>query len=124
MRRSFESMVRSGLRHKTKRRRTKSSCTVEEAHLPGFYRKRSAEPDHRKKKLAQQEGQLRELICDSYGIDTYREMMQLRRELKAKREKQMYAARKRRDAFLSCLVGSAVLGIGIAIIAAVVSFAL
>lgn len=51
-------------------------------------------------------------------------MMQLRRELKAKREKQMYAARKRRDTFLSCLVGSAVLGIGIAIIAAVVSFAL
>ena len=51
-------------------------------------------------------------------------MMKLRRELKAKREKQMYAARKRRDAFLSCLVGGAVLGIGIAIIAAVVSVAL
>ena len=74
--------------------------------------------------MAEQEKQLREIICYRYGIDTYREMMQLRRELKAIREKQMYAARKRRDTFLSVLVGSAVLGIGIAIIAAVVSVAL
>ena len=77
-----------------------------------------------KKRLQEQEKQLREIICYRYGIDTYREMMQLRRELKAKRDKQMYAAKRRRDAFLSCLIGGAVLGIGIIIISAIVSVVL
>ena len=77
-----------------------------------------------KKRLQEQEKQLREIICYRYGIDTYREMMQLRRELKAKRAKQMYAAKRRRDAFLSCLIGGAVLGIGIIIISAIVSVVL
>ena len=77
-----------------------------------------------RKKMQEQETQLREIICYRYGIDTYREMMALRRDLRAKREKQIYAARRRRDTALSVLIGGTVLGLGIALITGIASLAL
>ena len=77
-----------------------------------------------RKKMQEQETQLREIICYRYGIDTYREMMALRRDLRAKREKQMYAARRRRDTALSVLIGGPVLGLGIALITGIASLVL
>ena len=77
-----------------------------------------------RKKMQEQETQLREIICYRYGVDTYREMMALRRDLRAKREKQMYAARRRRDTALSVLIGGTVLGLGIALITGIASLVL
>ena len=77
-----------------------------------------------RKKMQEQETQLREIICYRYGIDTYREMMALRRDLRAKREKQMYAARRRKDTALSILIGGTVLGLGIALITGIASLVL
>jgi hypothetical protein len=77
-----------------------------------------------RKKMQEQETQLREIICYRYGIDTYREMLALRRDLRAKREKQMYAARRRKDTALSILIGGTVLGLGIALITGIASLVL
>jgi hypothetical protein len=48
-----------------------------------------------KKKIEEQEKQVRELITWAYGAETYREMMQMRREIRAKRERIIYKQRKR-----------------------------
>ena len=48
-----------------------------------------------KKKLEEQEKQIRELIVWAYGTETYQEMIALRREIKARREKVIYKQRRR-----------------------------
>jgi len=48
-----------------------------------------------KKKLEEQEKQIRELIIWAYGTETYQEMIALRREIKARREKVIYKQRRR-----------------------------
>ena len=48
-----------------------------------------------KKKLEEQEKQIRELIVWAYGKETYQEMIALRREIKARREKVIYKQRRR-----------------------------
>ena len=48
-----------------------------------------------KKKLEEQEKQIRELIVWAYGVETYQEMIQLRREIKAQRERVIYKQRRR-----------------------------
>jgi len=57
-----------------------------------------------KKKLEEQERQIRELIVWSYGVETYQEMIMLRRKIKAQREEVIYKQRKRQrmllDSFL------------------------
>lgn len=57
-----------------------------------------------KKKLEEQEKQIRELIVWSYGVETYQEMIMLRRKIKAQREEVIYKQRKRQrmllDSFL------------------------
>lgn len=59
-----------------------------------------------KKKIEEQEKEIRELITWAYGNETYKEMMQLRREIRAKREKMIYKQRrkKRRMLDLSALI--------------------
>tara|TARA_R100001510_G_C7641984_1_gene199568 strand:- start:1327 stop:1800 length:474 start_codon:yes stop_codon:yes gene_type:complete len=52
------------------------------------------------KKFAEQEKQIRELITWAYGPETYREMMQLRKDIKARREKMIYKRRKRQQKML------------------------
>ena len=53
-----------------------------------------------KKKIEEQEKQIRELIMYSYGQDTYKEMMQMRRDIRAKREKLIYKQRRRQKRML------------------------
>ena len=57
-----------------------------------------------KKKLEEQERQIRDLLVIRYGIETYREMIRMRKEIKAKREKLVYAQRRRRRTILDCIV--------------------
>ncbi len=64
-----------------------------------------------KKKLEEQERQIRELIVWSYGVETYQEMIMLRRKIKATRQEAIYKQRKRQrmllDAFflsVACVV--------------------
>lgn len=69
-----------------------------------------------KKKLEEQEKQIRELIVWAYGLETYQEMIQLRREIKAQRERVIYKQRRRQR-----LVGDAlVITIGVLIAGAIV----
>jgi len=53
-----------------------------------------------KKKIQAQERDLREMLLYSYGKDGYREMMAMRKQIRADREKAVYAqARKRKAMF-------------------------
>lgn len=70
-----------------------------------------------KKKLEEQEKQIRELIVWAYGVETYQEMIMLRREIKAKRERVIYRQRKRQRllmdiaiVFFALLVGGGIVG--------------
>jgi len=47
-----------------------------------------------KKKIEEQEKQIRELITWAYGTETYKEMMQMRKDIRAKRERIIYRRRK------------------------------
>lgn len=53
-----------------------------------------------KKKLEEQEKQIRELIVWSYGVETYQEMIMLRRKIKAQREQVIYRQRRRKRLIL------------------------
>lgn len=53
-----------------------------------------------KKKLEEQEKQIRELIVWSYGVETYQEMIMLRRKIKAQREEVIYRQRKKQRMLL------------------------
>ena len=53
-----------------------------------------------KKKVEEQEKQIRELITWSYGVEAYKEMMQMRREIRAKRERIIYKQRRRQRRML------------------------
>ena len=56
-----------------------------------------------KKKLEEQERQIRDLLVIRYCIETYREMIQMRKDIKAKREKLVYAQRRRRRTILDLI---------------------
>jgi hypothetical protein len=56
-----------------------------------------------KKKLEEQEKQIRELIVWTYGVETYQEMIMLRRKIKAQREQAIYKQRKRQRMLLDSL---------------------
>jgi hypothetical protein len=53
-----------------------------------------------KKKIEEQEKQVRELITWAYGKETYKEMMQMRRDIRAKRERMIYKQRRRQRKML------------------------
>jgi archaeosine-15-forming tRNA-guanine transglycosylase len=50
----------------------------------------------RRKKIEQQEKELRELIVYRFGVDAYREMMEERRQLKEGRERTVMLQNRRR----------------------------
>jgi len=62
-----------------------------------------------KQKLKEHEATIRSMICMAYGTDVYREMMQMRREIKQRRERTLYRQRKRRQFLLDCI--AAVVGV-------------
>lgn len=64
-----------------------------------------------RKKLEEQEKHIRELIIWAYGKETYVEMMQLRRDIRVRRQKAIYNQRKRRQKIadvIAVVVGVAV----------------
>ena len=69
-----------------------------------------------KKKLEEQEKQIRELIVWSYGVETYQEMIMLRRKIKAQREQAIYKQRKRQR----MLLDSVIVAVGIAVSSGVI----
>lgn len=69
-----------------------------------------------KKKLEEQERQIRELIIWAYGTETYQEMIMLRRQIKARREQVVYKQRKRQR----LIMDSTVIVFGVLIIGAII----
>mgnify|MGYP000036657209 FL=1 len=66
-----------------------------------------------KKKIEEQEKQVRELIVWAYGKETYKEMMDMRRDIRAKRERMIYKQRRRQRRMLdvsAIIVGLLVAG--------------
>lgn len=55
-------------------------------------------------KLQEQERELRELITYRYGLDVYRQMLRMRREIKEKRQNLIYKQRERRRALLDAVL--------------------
>ena len=57
-----------------------------------------------KKKLEEQEKQIRELIVWAYGVETYQEMIMLRRKIKAEREQVIYKQRRRQRMMMDGII--------------------
>jgi len=53
-----------------------------------------------KKKIQQMESELRQLITLRYGVEAYKEMMQMRRQIREQRERTIYRQAQRRKNFL------------------------
>lgn len=64
-----------------------------------------------KKKIEEQEKHVRELIIWSYGDETYKEMMRMRREIRARRERVIYKQRRKQRRMLD--VSALIIGLGI-----------
>lgn len=62
-----------------------------------------------KKKIEEQNKQIRELIMYAYGEETYREMLQMRKDIRAKRDKMIYKQRRRQKRMLD--ISALILGI-------------
>ena len=69
-----------------------------------------------KQKIQQMENELREMITYRYGIETYREMLQMRRQIREQREKTIYKQQQRRMALMWNSLAVAILSAGIGII--------
>ena len=67
------------------------------------------------KKLEEQEKQIRELIMWTYGVETYQEMIMLRRKIKVQRENTLYRQRKNQQMLLDSmfLIIAAVVSTGV-----------
>ncbi len=70
-----------------------------------------------KKKLEEQEKQIRELIIWAYGTETYQEMIMLRREIKARREQVIYKQRRRQR----LIMDSTIIVIALLLVGAIIS---
>ena len=66
-----------------------------------------------KQKVQQMENELRELITYRYGVEVYREMIQMRRTIKEERERTVYKQQERRKAFLWNGLALAIISAGI-----------
>ena len=69
-----------------------------------------------KKKLEEQEKQIRELIVWTYGVEAYQDMIMLRRKIKAQREQAIYKQRKRQRMLLDSLFITVAMAISAGII--------
>jgi len=73
-----------------------------------------------RQKLQEQERELRELITYRYGLDVYRQMLRMRREIKEKRQNLIYKQRKRRRALLDAVLITILIAMTIAILSGMV----
>jgi hypothetical protein len=72
-----------------------------------------------KKKLLEHERELRSMIVMRFGIESYKEMIQMRRDIRATREQELYAKMRLKQN----IVDAAILGVGaMASIAMIVAF--
>ena len=78
-----------------------NSMSVEEEAMNAFIQE---------KKLKEQETQLRELLLYMYGPNAYAELTAMRRDIRDKREKTVYAQARRQKAFLWNVVGWTAVG--------------
>ena len=69
-----------------------------------------------KKKIEQQEREIRDLIVVVYGIDTYHEMIQMRRDIKTKRENLVYRQKRRRRSILDGIAVFIGIGLSLALV--------
>ncbi len=69
-----------------------------------------------RQKVQQMENELRELITYRYGVETYREMIQMRRTIKEERERTVYKQQERRKALLWNGLALAIFSTGIGFI--------
>ena len=69
-----------------------------------------------RQKVQQMENELRELITYRYGVETYREMIQMRRIIKDERERTVYKQQQRRKNLLWNGVALAIISTGIGFI--------
>ena len=69
-----------------------------------------------RQKVQQMENELRELITYRYGVETYREMIQMRRTIKEERERTVYRQQQRRKNLLWNGLALAIFSTGIGII--------
>ncbi len=63
-----------------------------------------------KKKLQEQESQLREMILYRYGTREYSEMMQFRKQIREERDKAVYAQQRRKKKLLDGIIIILVIG--------------
>jgi len=66
-----------------------------------------------KKKLQEQESQLREMILYRYGQAEYSEMMQFRKQIREERDKVVYAQQRRKKQLLDGIIITLVIGISL-----------
>ena len=69
-----------------------------------------------RQKVQQMENELRELITYRYGVETYREMIQMRRTIKEERERTVYRQQQRRKNLLWNGLALAIFSTGIGFI--------
>ena len=69
-----------------------------------------------RQKVQQMENELRELITYRYGVETYREMIQMRRTIKEERERTVYKQQQRRKNLLWNGVALTIISTGIGFI--------
>jgi hypothetical protein len=77
-----------------------------------------------KKKIKEQEDQLRELILWTYGQDAYSDMMQFRKDIRQQRDKAVYAQQRRRKQIIDGIIITLVIVIGFGALYGVVNWML
>ena len=69
-----------------------------------------------RRKWEQQEKEVRELLLYAYGQDTVSEMYQLRKQIRAERERSVYAQKRRRQNMIDAVFVMIAVGVSAAII--------
>lgn len=75
-----------------------------------------------KKKLEEQEKQLQDLLNIRFGFGTWKEMVQLRRQIRKEREETLYKQQERRAAFFEGLLLTVLVILGVVVLGGMVYF--
>lgn len=75
-----------------------------------------------KKKLEEQEKQLQDLLNIRFGFGTWKEMVQLRRQIRKEREETLYKQQERRAAFFEGLLLTVLVILGVVVLTGMVYF--
>jgi hypothetical protein len=75
-----------------------------------------------RQKTLEQESQLRELIVWRYGLDVYRDMIQMRKDIRERREREIYRQKRRKKAVLEYTFATLALGATVSLVAWFITF--